>query len=76
MSCFQALKSIQTYQVHAVVANILETRMNQVLLVQKDASGHADVVTIKRDPREQFIEGEIVRQVVQLHQLYIHSSAQ
>ena len=66
----QALRSIQSYKVHAVVANILETRMNQVLLVQRSPDGQAAVETIKRKPTEQFIERPLVEQVVQLHQQY------
>ncbi len=66
----QALRSIQSYKVHAVVANILETRMNQVLLVQRSSDGQAAVQTINRNPTEQFIERPLVEQVLQLHRQY------
>ena len=49
----QATKSVRTYKVHAVVANILETRMNQVRIVHAlpGAGDKFHISTIDRGPQ-------------------------
>ena len=66
----QATNSVRNYKVHAVVANILETRMNQVRIVHALPGDKFDISTIDRDPNQEFIEPQLVSQVVQLHAQY------
>ncbi|KAL3139989.1 hypothetical protein ABBQ38_004275 [Trebouxia sp. C0009 RCD-2024] len=56
----KAAGSIKNYNVHAVVANILETRMNQVLIVRTGANRQTSVDTINRDTTQPFIEKQLV----------------
>jgi hypothetical protein len=77
----QASKSIASYGVHAVVANILERRKEVVQLVQPASSSrteeepsnggaprvHVDEILRGSKP---FIEGPLVQRVVQLHRSY------
>lgn len=60
----QACSSINNYGVHAVVANILETRKDKVLIVSNDLSVH----TITRGEDDGFIENDIVKAIVGSHQ--------
>ena len=54
---------------HAVIANILDTRKEQVLIVQKPPQeGQPSIVTVNRHPEEPFIERQLVQQLVALHQ--------
>ena len=69
----QAEKSISKYGVHAVVANILETRKEVVHVVRpadSDSGGSIEIDRIVRD-EEPFIEKPLVDDVVCLHQLYL-----
>lgn len=66
----QAAGSIKNYRVHAVVANILETRMNQVLIVRTGLDGQTSVDTINRDESQPFIEEQLVGRIVALHASY------
>lgn len=70
----QAVGSIKNYKVNAVVANILETRMNQVLIVRSDNTGQCTVNTINRKATEAVIEKQLVAQITKLHSAHIHSS--
>jgi phosphopantothenate---cysteine ligase (ATP) len=78
----KAAKSIQAYGLHCVVANILETRKDRVLLVTpkknggegaatSDPASFVDVAPIDRDPTESFIERQLVEAVVRLHARYM-----
>ena len=81
----KAAKSIQAYGLHCVVANILETRKDRVLLVtpkaggkgggeeNSDPSSSVNVILIERDPTESFIERQLVEVVVRLHARYMRS---
>ena len=62
--------SIRNYGVHAVVANILETRMNQVLIVRIGLDGQPVVDTINREESQPFIEKQLVGKVIELHAAY------
>ena len=71
---WQAWSSIQRYQVHAVVANILQTRKEQVLLIHADKgadmgsqNAKQHVTSIKRDPAQAYIEKQLVASIVALH---------
>ena len=66
----QAAGSIKNYSVHAVVANILETRMNQVLIVRTGSNGQTSVDTINRDSTQPFIEKQLVGRIMDLHALH------
>lgn len=70
----QALRSIKNYKVNAVVANILETRMNQVLIVRCDKAGQPRIDTISRKASEPVIEKQLVAQITKLHAAHISSS--
>lgn len=70
----QAVGSIKNYSVHAVVANILETRMNQVLIVRTGSDGKPSIDTINRDDSQPFIEKQLVGRVTALHAAYYKSS--
>lgn len=76
MTCcvMQALGSIKNYKVNAVVANILETRMNQVLIVRKDSTGQPQIDTINRKASEPVIEKQLVAQIIKLHSAHAKSS--
>ena len=72
----KATGSIAAYGLHCVVANILETRKDRVLLVTAKEGGDGgtdavDVVPIDRDPTEAFIERQLVEAVVRLHARYM-----
>lgn len=69
----KAAGAIFKYDVHAVVANILHTRKDVVLIVQKDGSKPKTpaVTTITREPSHKYIELQLVDQIVSLHQRYI-----
>jgi hypothetical protein len=68
----QAVKSIESYGVHAVIANILETRKEQVKIVTRAARpGGETVAGINRAATEPFIEKQIVDQIIAAHRKYI-----
>ncbi len=67
----QASSSVDSYGVHAVVANLLHTRKEQVWLVRKDSST-SEVRSITRDKSEAFIERQLIRELVALHRAYIN----
>ena len=71
---WQAWSSIQRYQVHAVVANVLQTRKEQVLLIHADKgaemgsqNARQHVTSIKRDAAQAYIEKQLVASIVALH---------
>lgn len=67
----QAQGSIAKYGVHAVIANILETRKEIVYIVHPgEREGAAQVEEVLRG-QEQFIEAPLVAKVVQLHKRYL-----
>ena len=82
----KAAKSIASYGLHAVVANILETRKERVLIVapppfvgsESDKGGEKkkiDATTVRieaitKDPAQPFIERQLVGEVVRLHREY------
>ena len=70
----QAWSSIKKYDVHAVVANILQTRKEQVLLVHAHDSDNGSsqdqgrlVSSIKRHPDQLYIERQLVACIVAMH---------
>ena len=72
----QAERSIRKYGVHAVVANILETRKEVVHVVRlADASngGSTEIDRIDRG-QEQFIEKPLVEDVTRLHHMYLRAA--
>ncbi len=76
LSALQASRSIERYGVHAVVANILETRKEVVILVRKFAPSAKGVVRtatdkICRRDADDFIEGPLVERLVELHRWHI-----
>lgn len=66
----QACSSIQNYGVHAVVANILETRKDKVFIIGQNL----EVSTITRREEDGFIENDIVEAIVNAHQRYCGTS--
>ena len=72
--------SIQKYDVHVVIANILATRKEQVLLVQagtngwskgQQAAANAKMDAVKQEPHDEFpIEHPLVSAVVDLHRCF------
>ena len=71
----QAEKSIRKYGVHAVVANILETRKEVVHIVRPANADNGKTVEVEKILRcqEQFIEKPLVTCVVALHKAYEES---
>ena len=68
----QAQGSIAKYGVHAVVANILETRKEIVYVVHPGAEkGRAAQVEEVLRGQNQVIEAPLVAKVVQLHKCYL-----
>lgn len=78
----QAAGALQKYQVQAVVANLLHTRKDRVLVVrphqQPDTScpvaagdQQVQVMEVLRPPHEPHIESQLVARVVLLHQEFL-----
>lgn len=63
----QAKTSLQAYGMHAVVANLLHTRKDRVLLVVRGTEGVA-VEDVVRPAEEPLIERLIVQRIVAVHQ--------
>jgi hypothetical protein len=66
----QAAGAVERYGVHAVVANILETRKEVVTLVAPGAAGagaHPAVSLIRRPPDGQVIEAPLVAELARRH---------
>jgi hypothetical protein len=81
----KAARSIAAYGLHAVVANVLDTRKDVVLLVTPSndgnggggggsGSGSVSVETIVRPPTDAFIERALVDRVVALHRAYMETA--
>jgi hypothetical protein len=72
----QAAGALDKYSVHAVVANLLHTRKDRVLVVKQQAGSQqqqqlpVDVVEVLRAPTEPHIEKQLVAVIVQLHQQF------
>lgn len=64
----QAKDSLQAYGMHAVVANLLHTRKDRVLLVVRGAEG-VTVEDVVRPAEEPLIERLIVERVVAVHRI-------
>jgi len=67
---------MESYGVHAVIANILESRKEQVKVVTRavgpsGGAGQPEVATIDRPPTEPFIEKQIVEHIVAAHRRYM-----
>ena len=75
----QAAKAIQYYGVHAVVANILTTRKDEVTLVTplpSRAAGASVESVIRRPADGQVIEAPLVARLARLHAAFIeHAGA-
>ena len=63
----QACASIRHYGVHAVVANILETRKEKVYIVHEALDQDLKAETITRKQADVFIENDIVDYIVSAH---------
>jgi hypothetical protein len=66
----QAAGALDKYAVHAVVANLLHTRKDRVLIVrqqQQQQQQGSDVVEVMRAQQEPHIEKQLVEEIVQLH---------
>jgi len=61
--------------VHAVVANILETRMNQVMIVRSGADGQPVIDTINREESQPFIEKQLVGKITELHAAHLSETS-
>ncbi len=64
---------------HAVVANILHTRKDRVLIVQvakthstdgSSTDSKPEVMVVQRPPQEPYIEAQLVAKVTHLHSVY------
>lgn len=66
----QARRAIDNYGVHAVIANILETRKERVYVVEGSTGGEASVKTLVRKQADDFIENDIVGHIVTAHAKY------
>jgi hypothetical protein len=74
----QAAGALDKYHVHAVVANLLHTRKDRVLVIQRPAVGAGDsgsssssssveVLEVLRPAQEPHIEKQLVERIVALH---------
>jgi hypothetical protein len=70
----QAAGALHKYSVDAVVANLLHTRKDRVLVVKQQPQG-VDVVEVLRAPTEPHIEKQLVAEIVQLHQQFRSKAA-
>lgn len=71
----QATKALDSYKVHAVVANMLHTRKDRVLLVLQQPGGSSSQVQDLRRPADvKYIESILVPEVVRLHEEYRKAS--
>ena len=72
----QAERSISKYGVHAVVANILDTRKEVVHVVRPAEARNGGSIETDRIDRgqEHFIEKPLVEDVTRLHQLYLSTA--
>ena len=68
--CLQACTSIKNYGVHAVVANILETRKDKVYIVHEASNQDLRAETVTKKQAEVFIENDIVDYIVSAHRQY------
>ena len=69
----QAAGALDKYAVDAVVANLLHTRKDRVLIVkqQQGAGGQQhEVVEVVRAQEEPHIEKQLVAEIVQLHKQF------
>ena len=67
----KATKALRKYKVHAVVANELSTRKEEVVVVS--SSGNV-VVRRECDKPESFVEDNLIRLIVDRHSTYIKES--
>eukprot|EP00884_Botryococcus_braunii_P005180 jgi/Botrbrau1/14663/Bobra.0108s0024.1 len=77
----KAETAIQSYGVHCVVANILETRKEHVLVIkppvidtEKSKEVEPEIIDIRLDPKERFIEHQLVKVIADLHKAFITKS--
>lgn len=82
LAAAQAAGAMSKYGVHAVVANLLHTRKDQVKVLQPGTAGAAGttaaaptVTTINRPTDEPHIELRLVRHVVSLHAQFMAQQA-
>jgi hypothetical protein len=70
---------LHKYSVDAVVANLLHTRKDRVLVVKQQQQPQqpqgVDVVEVLRAPTEPHIEKQLVAEIVQLHQQFRSKAA-
>jgi hypothetical protein len=71
----QAAGALEKYQVQAVVANLLHTRKDRVLIVQQQGQQEQQQPSVRvdevlRPPEEPHIEKRLVARVVALHQAF------
>ena len=72
----QASRALTSYGVHTVVANLLHTRKEQVLVVALEPGGGVQVDTINRPAHEPTIEHSLVATLVAQHQSFCHTAQQ
>lgn len=70
----QASGALKRYGVHAVVANILTTRKEQVQLVQQGSGDQPEVAVINRPPEVPFIEQVLVQRIVEMHTSFVSAA--
>jgi hypothetical protein len=72
----QAAGALDKYHVHAVVANLLHTRKDRVLVIQRpdgagvrdsSSSSSVEVLEVLRPAQEPHIEKQLVERIVALH---------
>ena len=55
---------------HAVIANILETRKDTVKIVRMAEHQQSSVLVINRAPQEPIIENQLIEEVVAMHKAH------
>lgn len=72
----KAKGAIENYGVHGVIANLLHTRKDRVLVLKslpEKGKGECEISTIDRKPQEPYIEKPLIQMVIQLHREFIEN---
>ncbi|KAK9834742.1 hypothetical protein WJX74_009003 [Apatococcus lobatus] len=68
----KAGRALELYAVDAVVANLLETRKEEVWILQR-SNTLQQPQRLTRPPQDDFIEAALVARIVEIHQQHIHA---
>eukprot|EP00210_Caulerpa_lentillifera_P009051 g8638.t1 len=74
----KAKGAIINYGVHAVIANLLHTRKDRVLVLKslpEKGKGECEISTIDRQPQEPYIEKQLIEVVIQMHKDFVVESS-